>query len=260
MSLPKVSIVVPAYFFNEDSQKYLDLCLESIAALNYPKDLIDVVVSSSGPMKPLVPLKYRHIHSDERLHFPKAVNRGVRATKETSKFLFILNDDTCLTEDCLIRMIEVIGDSEMVLNPTSNCDNSVRYGLTIGYVKGEEFKPIAERFFRISDMGGDERLLIKAQSIYPTGIIAQDWLPIYATLIPRKVWEKVGEIDEKFMTGQDDLDWCWRCKKLNIPRGVVLSALAWHFGGVTSSKVIDNPIRQKNIEYFISKWGQLPPT
>lgn len=263
--MSKVSIIIPAYFFNDESQSYLDLCLKSIDMLDYPKDQIQVIVSSSGDIKPSVPEKYQHIHSEARLHFPKAVNQGCRAADKDSKFLFVLNDDTCLTRNCLRKMVGMMGDAEWILNPISNCDNYLRYNLVIGYPENVQaphagFKPVQQRFFRLSDIPKEDHdNLIYADSFYPEGLITQDWLPIYATLIPMKVWEKVGEIDEKFMTGQDDLDFSLRCKKLNITRAVVINALAWHFGGVTSSHVINTEMRQKNVEYFISKWGHLPP-
>jgi GT2 family glycosyltransferase len=252
----KVSIIVPAYFTNDENQRYLDLCLKSIKAQTYTD--YEVIVSSSGSMKPQVPEEFIHVHSDERLHFPKAVNQGTRRSDPTSKYLFILNDDTCLTETCLQSLVESVNDNLIVANPISNCDNFARYQLIIGIQKNGDFNPVPVRFLRYNQIEGDEDHFIKAKSIYPHGIINQNWLAIYATLIPRKAWEMVGEIDENFKTGQDDLDWCLRAKKLNIPNVVVLNSLAWHFGGVTSSIVIDQEMRQHNFKTFIEKWGMRP--
>jgi GT2 family glycosyltransferase len=253
----KVSIIIPTYFINEDSQKYLDLCLESIENLNYPKYLLDIIVVSSG-IKPVVRSIYRHIHSDERMHFPKAANLGIKNAKADSELYFILNDDTCCTTNSLKNMVEMMGKNRMILNPISNCDNTVRYGLVMGYVKDGQFQEVRNRFYRLADFKGDQRLLMRTESIYPHGMIAQEWVAFYATLIPKSVWLEVGGLDENYLTGQDDLDFSMRCKKLNIPRGVVLNALIWHFGGVTSSEALDTETRIKNINYYKGKWGRLP--
>lgn len=256
--MSKVSIIVPAYFTNSENQRYLDLCLKSISAQTYPKDQIEVIVSSSGPMKPVVPENFRHVHSDDRLHFPKAVNQGTRASDPNSKYLFILNDDTCLTESCLEVMVSAVGNNSIVANPLSNCDNFARYQMVVGFEKDGDFTPVPIRFIRYNQIEGDEENLIKAKSIYPPGIINQNWLAIYATLIPRRIWDQVGEIDENFKTGQDDLDWCLRARQLDIPNVVVIHALAWHFGGVTSSLVIDKEMREHNYQTFFTKWGMKP--
>jgi GT2 family glycosyltransferase len=253
----KVSIVIPTYFINEDSQKYLDLCLESVENLNYPKYLLDIIVVSSG-VKPHVRPIYRHYHSDERMHFPKAANYGIKQAKPDSDLYFILNDDTCCTTDSLKNMVELLGNNRMILNPISNCDNTVRYGLILGYTKDGVFKEVRNRFYRLSDFKGDHEALMKCGSIYPYGLIAQEWIAFYATLIPKSVWFEVGGLDENYLTGQDDLDFSNRCKKLNIPRGVVLNALIWHFGGVTATTALDTETRLKNINYYKNKWGRLP--
>ena len=252
----KVSIIVPAYFTNDENQKYLDLCLRSIKAQTHTN--YEVIVSSSGPQKPIVPDNYRHVHSEERLHFPKAVNQGVRASDPNSKYVFILNDDVCLTQTCTEVLVEAVGNNSVVANPLSNCDNFARYQMVVGFNRGEDFCPVPVRFMRYNQIEGDEELLIKAKSIYPPGLINQNWLAIYATMIPRRIWDMVGEIDENFKTGQDDLDWCLRARKLNIPSVVAIHALAWHFGGVTSSLVIDNEMREHNFKTFRDKWGISP--
>lgn len=252
----KVSIVIPCYFHTEEVQNYLDLCIKSCKAQTYND--IEIVVSSSGDKAPIVPEGVKLVHSFERLHFPKCVNQGVRATSPDSKYLFILNDDTCLTKTCTEEMVNTIGDGEMVANPLSNCDNMVRYNMAVGFFRNDDFVPVPVRFMRLNQIVGDEDNFINSKSIYPRGTILQNWLAIYATMIPRKVWDKVGEIDENFKTGQDDLDWCLRAKKHNIPTVVAINALAWHFGGVTSSVVLDQKTRQHNFEYFIKKWGMRP--
>jgi len=38
--------------------------------------------------------------------------------------------------------------------------------------------------------------MINAESIYTTGLIFVEQLCLYATLIPKKIWGKVGKLDQ----------------------------------------------------------------
>jgi GT2 family glycosyltransferase len=99
---------------------------------------------------------------------------------------------------------------------------------------------------------------MNAQSIYPEGFIIQEFICFYATLIPRTVWNKVGPLDHKFQTGQDDLDYCLRAQNLKIPSMIAIDSLIWHFGGATADLSLTPQIRQENVDYYTKKWGRLP--
>ena len=125
--------------------------------------------------------------------------------------------------------------------------------------KGKEL--LIKRFYRYDDLQIETLNSIKnSYSIYPKGLIIQDFVAFYATLIPKKVWDIVGTLDPKFKTGQDDLDYCKRAKKCNIGSFVALSSFVFHFGGVTADEVLNWDIRMANINYFTQKWGEKPIT
>jgi GT2 family glycosyltransferase len=249
--LPKISLIITSY--GEKNQRYLDLCLKSVENLNYPKELLDVVVVSSGDYIPKT-AAYKIEHNYTRMHFPAAVNYGVARTDPTSKYLLILNDDTILTKNCLLSL-SCLGDAQAIVGATSPCDNNVHYNLTFGYQKDGRFKSSGERFHRYDDWAPDINEVMNAESLYNPGSVKTDFLCFYAVLIPRKVWETIGVMDENYKTGQDDIDYSLRAKDLKIYTFVFLNCLIWHFGGIASEEHLTTDIRKENRDYFQKKWG-----
>ncbi len=259
MNLPRIGIVVCTYL--ESNQKYLDECLKSIQNLNYPKDRLEVIVKSSGGYWPEVNLDvpYFHIlHHGRQTHYPEAINLGVEELKtlfgDTFDHYLLLNDDTILTKNSLIKLVMDAGDHLAMFNPISNCDNSWRYSFMIGTKKEQ----LPKRFYRYEDLDGKFEDMREADSYYPPGFIVTDWLPLYATLIPKKVWDLVGPLDDKFKTGQDDLDYGRRAQAKGVACLININALIFHCGGVTADQALTPEIRAQNIDYFTQKWGQRP--
>src|SRR6478736_211630 len=260
--LPFVSILVVTYL--ESNQKYLDLCLDSIENLNYPKDRMEVILLSSGEYELMFKesLITVHSHMKTQQHYPESINRGASLADEKTDHYFILNDDVILTKDSLKELVETIGPMECVAQPISNCDNHMRYELQFYAGANSLSVPasaLLKRFYRYEEDTKDFWQALKySRSVYPRGILLQEWVAFYATLIPKKVWDKVGPLDPKYKTGQDDIDYCRRAKALKIPAVVCLSSFVFHFGGVTADQVLDWDTRSYNINYYKEKWGEMP--
>lgn len=243
MSLPKCGLVIATYL--EQNQKYLDECLKSIKNLNYPKELLEIVIVSSGEYTPNSH-GYRNIHKQNQTHYPSAVNIGI-ASLETAEYFFILNDDVILSKNSLINLVSsALKYPSAIMQPMSTCDNWWRYifAMPLG---------LNNRFYRYEDLVGrfDEIQNIESKR---DGHIIADWVPLYATLISRRIWETVGCLDDNFKTGQDDLDYGFRAKAKGIVCLIDLSAFALHFGGVTADIALTKEIRDENVTYFEGKW------
>lgn len=254
---PKVSIIIPTYLAS--NQKYLDVCLDSIANLDYPKESLDVVLVASNGFEPTIPaacfsLSLKRICTPERLHYASAINRGVEAADADSSYYFLVSDDVILTKDSLREFVDSAGGANAVLGPISNCDNGTMHSLTMGFTKGAVFNQVASRQYRYADWEPFFGDLMNAKSLYPKGLIKYPWLCFYAVLIPRKVWHDVGGLDENFKSGQEDLDFCLRAERLGYPCLVALSSLIWHFSGVTADQVLTNEVRASNEKYYKEKW------
>lgn len=250
--LPKISIVIPTY--REASKPYLDLCMDGIANLNYPKELLDITIISPPNYKPVYDIARTIHHPDANRNFAQAVNYGIENSNQESKHVFLLSDDTVPTRDSLSNLVSAIGEYEMLMQATSNCDNYHRYSLVLTTEMDGELQRIADRYFRIETLKGNELNLKNSDSLYPFGIVIVEHVCFYAVLIPRSVINKLGLLDEKYDTGYEDTDYCYRAREANIPSTILLNALIWHFGGVTTSATNTLLQADKNKEYFFSKW------
>lgn len=254
MSNPKISIIIPT--LNEKSKPYLDLCIDGIMSLNYPRELLDVSIISPTTYVPKYDgVKNMHHPTDER-SFAEAVNYGILNSDQSSKHVFLLSDDTIPTRDSLQNLVNSIGDCELLMAATSNCDRGWKYDLhfTIPDNNGELLS-IDNRYFRIKDLQGLEWNLKNSSSLYLQGVVYTDTLCFYAVLIPRSVINKVGLLDEKFRDGYEDSDFCHRAKLIKIPCAFELSSLIFHAGGATTSETLTAEITASNKKYFFEKWG-----
>src|SRR4051812_7505045 len=256
--MDKVSIIVITYLYQ--NKHYLDLCMRSIANLEYDKDKLDVIIVSQVSYLPEYE-NARTVCPHEGQFYPaEAINYGVKVSDPTSKFFLILNDDVILTRNSLRNLVDAVGDKNAIANGISPCDQGLAYNLMFGFVdKNGHFAQMQGRAYKYDDLKDDFDELMMAESVYPPGLVRQPFLCIYATLIPRTVFEIVGTWDEKFKTGQDDLDFSLRCHQKGIDTVSILNALIWHFGGVSVESTLNMDIRIENIKYFKSKWNFLPP-
>jgi len=267
MSPPKVSIIITTY--KESTKPYLDLCVKSALNLNYANKEIIIVGHKGLPpeyweyfgVKTIAP-------PDEQFYNPRGLNYGIENASQESEYYFILNDDVILTKDCLSNLVQAVNSQEVIAQPISPCDNYRAYSLVMGFrywkfgkehTHGDYFQ-MTKQFYRLDEFTKEmTHAMMHAESIYPVGAISTPMLCMFATLIPKKVWQKVGIFDENFKTGQDDIDYSKRAQLKNIPMMYCLNSLVWHFGGVTADDSISLNNRKENIQYFKNKWGEMPP-
>lgn len=259
-TLPKISIIITSYM--ETAHEYLDLCIQSIHNLSYPKELLDIVLVTKPGYHP----EYSNVKTiypnKEQFYNPVGINYGVANSDQDSKYIFLLNDDLILTKDCLQPLVDQAQDNDIILMPLLSCHQNWRYTLMMGHIEGDKLYQIQKRFNRLEDWLPIKDKLMNSNSIYPPGILHESHLCMVASLIPRKTWNKVGGFDENFTCGQDDTDYSMRARKLGIPLGICLNSLVYHFGGVTTSESagdLKSELRNKNKEYFKEKWGFSPP-
>ncbi len=211
-----------------------------------------MIISSPRGYKPQYEIAQTYEHTGER-DFAEAVNLGVKLARPASEYFLLLSDDTVMTKDSLKNLVGVVQHQDAIVNATSNCDNGWRYSLIFTI----EDQAIVGRYFKMEDTedAGLKDKMQNAESYYPAGVIFTDAVCFYATLIPRKVWDKVGELDTRFKTGYEDTDYCKRAAEKGIRCGIVLSALIWHFGGITSEGYLTKEKTAENARLFKQKWS-----
>jgi len=227
-----VSIIIPT--LSAKTKPYLDLCMQSINNLDYPKESIEIVISSPKGYCPQYPEAITYEHDGPR-DFAEAVNLGVKRACPTTSFIFIASDDIIFTKDSLKNMV----------------DNYWRYELP--FYAGMTRIPM--RFFRRTDIAGLEPEMMNAKSFFGPALLFFESNCFYATMISRSTWNTVGELDARFKTGYEDTDYCKRAAEKGIRCATALNALIWHFGGATSSDYVTDEMRISNVNLFKEKWG-----
>lgn len=103
MSLPRYSIVIPTYRRGES----LSECLESVCALDYPLDALEVVIIDNGGVENTASaadpftthLRVRYLVNPVNRGYGFSVNRGI--VESTGDTILLLNDDARLMPDIL---------------------------------------------------------------------------------------------------------------------------------------------------------------
>ncbi len=251
----KVSIIVTTWL--EKNKHYLDLVIQSIKRLDYDQSLLDITVVGKKSYKPVYQGVNTVAPDSDDFGNAEGLNFGVLHASADSDYYLLLNDDVILTKSSLLNMVEA-SRGNCIVNPISPCDNGLQYALHFGFWKDGNTYSVQSQFTRYDDLKEYIPELMAAQSGYPTGQIKMDHLCMFATLIPKKAWQTIGPLEEKFKTGPDDIDYSKRAKACNIPMVITLDAVVWHFGGVTSSETLTNQKRIDNALAYKAKWGELP--
>jgi len=248
-------------------RRYLDLCLRSLAQLDYPPELLEViVVAPPSYLSELPPSEGNVRFLDPGLgeHFMASAgyNVGYAAASPDSKYILTLNDDVALTRSSLRKLVttaESLSTPLSAVNATSPCDRGLTCFLDFAVLKDGTRYVLQEQNYRIEDCEHILPEMLTAESQYPWGLIMQPHLCMYATLISRALYEKIGGFDEGFLGGPDDIDFSWRATEAGAILMMDLSAVIWHFGSVTITSSYPPRRWLRNIDYFRSKWGKLPP-
>lgn len=246
-----ISILLATFSNDNASQRYLDLCLRSLAAqteINF-----EICLVSSGKYKPstgdnpLILSRLKHKHFYEQTHFPMAVAKAYEMTDKKTEFIMFLNDDTVLNMDCIRHMKEVCSLWPMLVNPKSNCDDNGRF-----YISDTPFNKLQYRIDELEEIANRVMYAIPPQ---PKLVVFQDRIHLYCSMMKRELYDKVGGIDTNYLTGFDDSDLSYRARKAGIVPSVAMHAYCLHASGVTADKYLTNEQRQFNEKYFKKKFG-----
>ena len=196
-------------------------CLDSIYK-NYPKKYsLEVIVvdncSEDGTRDLLK--EYSKKHNNLMLVFNKKIknfseNNNIAILQSTCKYLLILNPDTIVHQNTLDYMVDYLKDNESVGAATCKLtyadgtfQESCRRFLKVRYQISSRLKTwglITPRKFY------NEYMMSKESDIIPKEV---DWILGACIFIKRKVIDKVGLFDERFVFYFEDTDLCYRIKQ-----------------------------------------------
>lgn len=246
-----ISIVIVTYNSKED----IEPCIESILENRFSS--VEIIVVDNGSTDGTVKCvkkyseKVKIVESNVNRGYAWGNNQGFRRAR--GKYVFILNPDTKLKENCLKEMfnfIELNNDiiilAPLVLNPDGSVQSSLRrfpdFPILFLELTG------LSRVFRHSPIFNRWRIPDFDYSV--TGMVDQ---PMGAALLVRKSYFANSLMDERFPMFFNDVDLCFRVNKSGGKIIFFPGATLFHSRGRSTSKVKERmiPLHSKGlILYF----------
>lgn len=147
-------------------------------------------------------------------------NLGIRkALKQGAEWVFLLNEDTILSDTCLNELIEVakLDSSIGILGPMVYHFDEPGVIQSAGGYLSEQLEAL--------HYGQNE--LDRSQFANPREV---DWVTGCSILVRREVLEHVGMLDERFFYYWEETDLCWRARNSGWKVVHVPQAKLWHKG------------------------------
>lgn len=157
--------------------------------------------------------KVNLIESKENLGFPKGNNIAIK--RATGRYILLLNSDTKVIGECLQNCIKYMDKHReigalgcKVELPSGKLDHACKRGFptpeaSLYYLlKLNKFFPDKKKFGKYTMSYVKDNEVAEVDSLMGAFM-----------MIPKKVVDEVGMLDEEFFMYGEDIDWCFRIKK-----------------------------------------------
>ncbi len=201
-----LSVIIVSY----NTKDFLKRCMDSVFSERGIESLEIIVIdnnSTDGTKEMLSGhSEFITVFNKENVGFAKAVNQGIK--KSSGDYLLLLNSDIVVKQQSFKKMISfakehseagIIGGC--LLNLDNSPQASVYHFPTIG-------RAIKEYWFRQKGTFEKYIPLIKKGNSTSVEVVTGAVM-----LIPRKIIEKIGLLDERYFMYFEDLDYCRRVNK-----------------------------------------------
>ncbi|MEX0595562.1 MAG: glycosyltransferase [Candidatus Paceibacterota bacterium] len=220
MEKPLVSIIMPCRFKPEITR----VCLDSLESYTDNYQLI-LIQDGEDEIMSNVLKDYGVEMIDERIYneipqgWVKAINQGMKKVSLDSEYVIFLNDDVVITPYWLDKLIAHFEKDE-TLGIVGPITNQVAGKQHINYNDGSGFE-------ETNDIIG--------------------FCMVFRKSVLDELYRKDGYyMDERFgFGGQDDIDICWRAKKLGYKIGIVRDVFIYHYGSKAFRELMNTEESQK---------------
>ncbi|MEM4414125.1 MAG: glycosyltransferase, partial [Candidatus Caldarchaeum sp.] len=174
--------------------------------------------------------------------FARANNKGIMHSR--GDYIVLLNNDTIVTPGWLSRLIKYLESDPTIgmIGPVTNSAGNEQM-IPVSYQSLEELEAFAQQ----------RSITHKGQSF------EIEMLAMFCVVIPRRVIDQVGLLDERFELGTfEDDDFCYRVKSLGYKLICAEDVFVHHFGKATMGELGDQgylELFERNRKKFEQKWG-----
>ena len=232
-----LSIIVLLYRSEDTVKALLDSIKPSTKKLNIQIILVDnaypdqaVNIAAKHPLNPTI------IKLTQNVGFSRGVNLGL--TEAKGKHILLLNADTRILGDALIKLVTF-------------ANNQLTLGAVAPRLVNTDGDPQGSVFHFPTIKGAIQAFFFNQKEAFgkylPKNILQKvDVAQMAALLIPKKTFDKVGRLDERFFFYYEDIEFCQRLKKAKLPVYYLPSAKIEHLHGASGKFVehLQSPLAQ----------------
>lgn len=234
----KLSIIIVNYNTYALTKQTIDSVLEQKCGFNY-----EVILVDNGSTDGSVEALEEDFKDDTRIHiikniqnlgFAKGNNMGIKRSR--GEYILLLNSDTQVKEDCLkLCLTQMEADTRLgalgckVVLPDGKLDHACKRGFPTPkaslyyFLKLDKRNP--EKFGQYDALNLDEDEVGEVDTLMGAFM-----------LMPRKVLNEVGFLDENFFMYGEDIDLCFRIKEAGYKVLYFPKAQITHYKGGSSKK------------------------
>lgn len=237
-------------------------CLESLfnnTSAPYHLFLIDNASSDLTPgLYTQLPSTATVVRNGDNRWWAGGINQGIRLAGDDFDHIFFLNDDIELPKRWLERLTNLLDSNPGIgaigpLNSNPNdwqCYDRVRAEQAIG-----SLLPAAPEIDR-HDLAAMDALVAGQND--PPGVTIQGMLAFFCTGLRREAVAKVGLLDEAFVMGGDDDDYCRRLTRAGFDLALALNTYVLHHGSLSINRMDDGvraEFNRRNLARLAEKYA-----
>ena len=200
-------------------------------------------------------LRVKYIENQENLGFAQATNQGLKISN--SEYILLLNSDVLIEPDTVSKLIEFLEHEARagVVGPKMIYPDG-RPQISCGY-----FPNLLREFIRLSILYKIIPYSTFAKETWLNRQLFQtggevDWLSGGCMLIKRQLVNQIGQLDEHYFFGVEDIDFCYSAKQAGFkvfyhPQARVIHHHGLSSGGPRTIKKLE--MERDNLDYFLKK-------
>lgn len=225
-----VDIIIPNY----NNTGYLLATLESLQRNTKGPYKVAIVDSSTDDLSAVEDFVNRHSKNHTlwklpaRTCFSKAVNYGIARTG--SRWVMIGNNDLLFTKDWDVPLRDYLQKNpNTMVQPLSNCDKGWLHNIDLKTKSGLSLLPGVHKLDTVDvlDIESSGDVLTRNE------VIPRAKLAFYCVVFDRRLLSLIGNLDEDFLNGGEDFDYCYRADKAGWSFVSIHNSFVFHFGGKT---------------------------
>ena len=243
---PKVSIVILTYNGTKMSKDTID----SVLKRSFYPNLETIVVDNASEKETVQMLKkykknpkLKIILNKTNYGFAKGNNIGTRLA--TGEYIILLNNDVLVTPGWVSHLVHHASKKNVgLVGPVTNSiGNEAKINISYDPENMIELENEATKY-TLNHWGETQEL---------------NNLAAFCWICPKAVYNKIGELDERFGRGMfEDDDYCYRVRKAGYKIVCADDVFIHHFGGASFKKIVSQEyldLFESNKKKFEDKWN-----